>query len=61
MALDFSKATPLEENNISTIQDIYMTEVKDRYCNIRMLPDGFDCLSLVNPISKIDHINLQFK
>lgn len=45
----------------SYIQDIYMTEVKNRYCNIRMLPDGFDCLSLVKPISKIDHINLQYK
>tara|TARA_B100001059_G_C17675439_1_gene496774 strand:- start:87 stop:890 length:804 start_codon:yes stop_codon:yes gene_type:complete len=45
----------------SYIQDIYMTEVKNRYCNIRMLPDGFDCLSLVKPVSKIDHINLQFK
>lgn len=45
----------------SYIQDIYMTEVKNRYCNIRMLPDGFDCLSLVNPVSKIDHINIHFK
>jgi len=45
----------------SYVQDIYMTEVKNRYCNIRMLPDGFDCLSLVQPVSKIDHINLQFK
>ena len=43
------------------IQDIYMTEIKNRYCNIRMLPDGFDCLSLVKPVSKIDHINLQIK
>ena len=45
----------------SYIQDIYMTEVNNRYCNIRMLPDGFDCLSLVKPVSKIDHINLKFK
>ena len=34
--------------NVLTFKDIYMTEVKNRYCNIRMLPDGFDCLSLCN-------------
>lgn len=43
------------------IKDIYMTEVDNKNCNIRMLPEGFDCLNLVVPSSKIDHINLQFK
>ena len=43
------------------IQDIYMTKVKNKYCNIRMLPEGFDCLDLVVPSSKIDHINFKFK
>ena len=43
------------------IKDIYMTEVQDKNCNIRMLPENFNCLDLVIPSSKIDHINLLFE
>ena len=43
------------------VQDIYMTEVKNKNCNIRMLPEDADCLDLVQASSKIDHINLLFK
>jgi len=43
------------------VQDIYITEVKDKYCNIRMLPEETNCLDLVVPNSKIDHINLLFR
>jgi len=43
------------------VKDIYMTEVKDKYCNIRMLPEEINCLDLVVPNSKIDHINLLFR
>lgn len=43
------------------VKDIYMTEVKDKYCNIRMLPEETNCLALVVPNSKIDHINLLFR
>lgn len=43
------------------VKDIYMTEVKDKYCNIRMLPEETNCLAFVVPNSKIDHINLLFR
>ena len=40
------------------VQDIYLKEVKPEKCNIRMMPEDADCLTIVNPISKIDHVNL---
>ena len=43
------------------IKDIYMTGVDNKNCNIRMLPEGFNCLDLIVPSSKIDHINILFK
>jgi len=40
------------------IQDIFLKEVKPEKCNIRMMPEEADCLTIVNPISRIDHVNL---
>lgn len=40
------------------LKDIYLTEVKPEKCNIRMMPEDGDCLKIINPISRIDHINL---
>lgn len=40
------------------VQDIFLKEVKPEKCNIRMMPEDADCLTIVNPISRIDHVNL---
>ena len=40
------------------VQDIFLKEVKPEKCNIRMMPEEADCLTIVNPISRIDHVNL---
>ena len=46
------------EGKCKYIKDIYLKEVKPEKCNIRMMPEGADCLTIINPISRIDHINL---
>ena len=46
------------EGRCKYIQDIYLKEVKPEKCNVRMMPEDADCLEIINPISRIDHINL---
>jgi hypothetical protein len=40
------------------VQDIYLKKVEPEKCNIRMMPEEADCLTIVNPVSRIDHVNL---
>ena len=40
------------------LTEIKLLEVKDKNCNIRMLPEDANCLEPVEASSEIDHINL---
>ena len=40
------------------VKDIYLKEVKPKECSIRMMPEDADCLTIINAVSKIDHINM---
>ena len=40
------------------VSEIFMTKVKPRNCNIRMMPEDGDCLAIINQASDIDHIKL---
>ena len=40
------------------IAEIFMTKVKPSNCNIRMMPEDGNCLTIINPFSDIDHIKL---
>ena len=40
------------------VAEIFMTKVKPSNCNIRMMPEDGNCLTIINPFSDIDHIKL---
>ena len=40
------------------VAEIFMTKVKPRNCNIRMMPEDGNCLEIINSSSDIDHIKL---
>lgn len=46
------------EGKCKYVKDIYLKEVKPEECNIRMMPEDADCLTIINAVSKIDHVNM---
>ena len=67
-AMIFGDVTSIRKGNTATaksltldskckyIETIYMTKVEQKNCNIRMMPEDANCLNIITPSSKINHM-----
>lgn len=69
-AMIFGDVTSIRKGNTATAKSltldtkckyvsiIHMTKVKQKNCNIRMMPEDANCLDIIMASSKIDHIKI---